>query len=148
MPFAMLSREKFAALARVEGVKKVWVLDTPALRLIRMGTETIDGVRTPTQFNNDRSAVEKATAEDADIGGVPKPEPGTGMYWTIGGNTKYLITHETGIWALMQLDAVVVVVPLKGTPDAKELMETIGKDVQVPPIALPVKTFCFYAFGK
>lgn len=149
MPMVMLSKEKFVEYAKLEGVKVVYVLDTPALRLVRMGKETIDGVRTPTNFVNDRSAVEKATSEDAEIGGVPKPAAGTGMYWTINGDTKYLLTAEGGVWLAMKTPNMVVLAPVASADDAKAALESMKSKADVkPPLALPVKTFCIYSIAQ
>lgn len=149
MPMVMVSKEKFIEFAKLEGAKHVYVLDSSALRLVRMGKETIDGVRTPTNFVNDRTAVEKATAEDAEIGGVPKPAAGTGMYWTINGDTKYLLTAEGGVWLAMKAPNMVVLAPLANADEAKAALEAMkpGKDGK-PPLGLPVKTFCIYSIAQ
>lgn len=149
MPMVMLSKEKFVEYAKLESVKVVYVLDTACLRLVRMGTETIDGVRTPTQFLNDRTAVEKATAEDAEIGGVPKPAAGTGMYWTLNGNTKYLLTAEGGVWLAMKVPNMVVLAPIASAEEVKAALEAMKPKAEAkPPLALPVKTFCIYAIAQ
>ncbi len=133
----------------------VQVLDNHALRLVRFSSEFFNGVRTSTNYENDLKAldnynvkrqkiIEEWTAEgktqdeiNEEIGGpatVPNPETYQGMYFTIQGVTKYLVTHESGIWLAYSTGKILYLAPILSA-DVKDSMFDSA-------ILVPSKTFC------
>jgi len=162
MSLVLIDRLRFADLlntfAPQDRKTVIHVLDHRALRLVRFSGEFFNGVRTPTNFDGDLTAIaaynngreakiaelkaEGATKEHIDetVRGpaeIPAPELGAGMWFTIGGDTKYLLTHEDGVWLSWVHDKVLYVSPI-ARADVKEFSGSVSLKAAV----LPTKVFC------
>lgn len=161
MSLVMTGRAKFAKLLDEFKSKEekhcVYALDHSALRLIRFTGEFFNGVRSPTHFEEDLEALQtyneqrealiekmKADGKSEDeinetvkgAATVPEPEPGQGMWFTIQGHTKYLMTHEDSVWLAWKHSKVLYLTPIE-----RDEVKEFAQSVQVNAVVVNTKTF-------
>lgn len=162
MSLVLVDKIKFAALVDtfVPNNQKVVVnvLDHYALRLVRYTGEFFNGVRTPTNLQGDYDAIadfnkkRKAKADEMKSSGktdeqiddellapaeIPSPALGMGEWFTIAGETKYLMTHQDGVWLSWTHNKTLYLSPI-----ARDEVKAFGEGVALKVVLVPTKTFC------
>ncbi len=121
----------------------VHIAQQPIVRLVRMATETFDGIRSPTNKDDLKSKVE-----------VPEIAEGEAQFLKVTGEmngpngpvkisaTKYLATNQKGVWLVTRVGNVLYIVPesFNGANSLKDKYKD-RKNVAF----VTTRSFCFHA---
>jgi hypothetical protein len=146
MPLAVCTTVDLVSLLEKFSTKEkliVHIAQQPIVRLVRMATETFDGIRSPTNKEDLKSKVE-----------IPDIAEGEAQFLKVTGqmqgpdgpvkisSTKYLATNQKGVWLVLRIGNVLYIVPesFNGSASVRDKFKE-KKNVAF----VTTRSFCFHA---